>query len=463
MKIRKIVLFTAILFLLGFVTAFINKSSIVMTSKNVNVEHVKASNIDSLISISYQAHMSSIGWMDYVSDGVWAGYTNSSSSRSNRLEAVRFKLNNNSNISGGIRYRVHVSTGYWQNNAYTNPSSNNQYGGWTGYTDGKTSLVDWITPDDKYDGISGSVGISKHMEAIQLELTGDLRNYCYLDYNVHTYYTYYATYGVNASAVLNKNIGITDKYELLTKLPGWDVDSYGDDVADTNWAGTYRCTLPITGFNAMIYMRNIELTIDPNGGKYADTTDKTSSTIEVSSVNDIDTPTKEGYTFTGWDVKHTPVQTMSIESNNYQPAETDIEGILDTSNNTYTAGNMDVLLTANWEANPTSVIVKYVDERTGKEIIGSETISGYVGDNYTTTRKNIEGYNFSRVDGLENGTMSANPIIITYYYKADSFEITTEVKTHKETNVSGEEIDVKGGTISGEGQTPYETVYYKEN
>ena len=463
MKIRKIVLFTAILFLLGFVTAFINKSSIITTSKNVNVEHVKASNIDSLVSISYQAHMSSIGWMDYVSDGVWAGYTNSSSSRSNRLEAVRFKLTNNSNISGGIRYRVHVSTGYWPNNAYTNPNSNNQYGGWTGYTDGKSSLVDWITPGDRYDGISGSVGISKHMEAIQLELTGDLRNYCYLDYNVHTYYTYFATYGVDASAVLNKNIGITDKYELLTKLPGWDIDSYGDDVADTNWAGTYRCTLPITGFNAMIYMRNIELTIDPNGGKYADTTDKTSSTIEVSSVNDIETPTREGYTFTGWDIEHTPVQTMAIESNNYQPAETDIEGNLDTANNTYTAGNMDVLLTANWRANPTSVVVKYVDERTGKEIIKSETISGYVGDDYTTTRKDIEGYNFSRVDGLENGTMGANPITITYYYKADSFEITTEVKTHKETNGNGEEIDVKGGYISGEGQTPYETVYYKEN
>ena len=52
---------------------------------------------------------------------------------------------------------------------------------------------------------------------------------------------------------------------------------------------------------------------------------------------------------------------------------------------------------------------------------------------------------------------------IIYYYTAKQYTITTEVKTHDETDFAGNTIAVKGGSISGEEQTPYETVTINEN
>lgn len=213
------------------------------------------------ISIRYAAHLSNIGWSDYYADGAWAGRTSSSeSSKAYRLEACRFILNNNTGISGELKYRSHVTADWWEGDTFRkNPEY--PYGGWCGYTDGKTAISNWITVNN---GISGSIGACKHMEAIQLELTGDLTNYFYIDYAVHTYYRNFLS-DVDISAIQNSSVGIANKYDLMKKLPGWDVNSYGNVVKDSNFAGTYMCTLPLTGVKAQIKGRKVNLSIHPNG------------------------------------------------------------------------------------------------------------------------------------------------------------------------------------------------------
>lgn len=62
--------------------------------------------------------------------------------------------------------------------------------------------------------------------------------------------------------------------------------------------------------------------------------------------------------------------------------------------------------------------VKYVDEL-GDEIASSDTLTGNIGDNYTTGPKDIPGYTLEKVEGTANGTFTADEQNVTYIYKKD--------------------------------------------
>ena len=61
------------------------------------------------------------------------------------------------------------------------------------------------------------------------------------------------------------------------------------------------------------------------------------------------------------------------------------------------------------------VIVRYVDEQ-GNEIARTETITGKVKDLYETLEKEIENYDFVRVEGEEKGELVEDVIKVTYIY-----------------------------------------------
>lgn len=98
-------------------------------------------------NISYQAHNSSIGWKDYVSDGTQAGITGKN------LEALKIKLIN-SDYSGGVSYSSYVNNTGWQ--SYV--SNNN---------------------------LSGTTGQSKNIEAIKIKLTGTISEHYDIYYSVY--------------------------------------------------------------------------------------------------------------------------------------------------------------------------------------------------------------------------------------------------------------------------------------
>ncbi|MBO5477540.1 MAG: MucBP domain-containing protein [Clostridia bacterium] len=64
------------------------------------------------------------------------------------------------------------------------------------------------------------------------------------------------------------------------------------------------------------------------------------------------------------------------------------------------------------------VIVKYVDEKTGEDIADKEFLGGYVGDEYTTSSKEIEGYELLENKLPENseGKFEEETIEVVYYY-----------------------------------------------
>lgn len=63
------------------------------------------------------------------------------------------------------------------------------------------------------------------------------------------------------------------------------------------------------------------------------------------------------------------------------------------------------------------VTVKYVDETAPTvDISTGQTISGNVGDSYSTQQKTITGYTFKSVQGSKTGTITSTAQTVTYIY-----------------------------------------------
>jgi uncharacterized protein YjdB len=117
-----------------------------------------ASNTALTGAVNYMTHVQTYGDQSYVYDGSVSG----TSGESKRLEGISVKLNNDLlGMSGGVRYITHVQTYGWQGDL--NDSS-------TWKSDGQ---------------LAGTTGESKRLEAIKLELYGDVAEGYDIYYRVH--------------------------------------------------------------------------------------------------------------------------------------------------------------------------------------------------------------------------------------------------------------------------------------
>ena len=95
----------------------------------------------------------------------------------------------------------------------------------------------------------------------------------------------------------------------------------------------------------------------------------------------------------------------------------------------------------------TEVNVKYVDKETGEEIDEPTNIPGHEGDNYTTEPKDVPGYDLIEEPENKDGTMTADPIDVIYYYKRPAkvivnyYDIDTKEKLADEIEITGHQND----------------------
>ena len=95
----------------------------------------------------------------------------------------------------------------------------------------------------------------------------------------------------------------------------------------------------------------------------------------------------------------------------------------------------------------TEVNVKYVDKETGEEIDESTNIPGHEGDDYTTEPKDVPGYDLIEEPENKDGTMTADPINVIYYYKRPAkvivnyYDIDTKEKLADEIEITGHQND----------------------
>ena len=95
----------------------------------------------------------------------------------------------------------------------------------------------------------------------------------------------------------------------------------------------------------------------------------------------------------------------------------------------------------------TEVNVKYVDKETGEEIDESINIQGHEGDDYKTETKDILGYDLVEEPENKNGTMTADPIDVIYYYRRPAkvivnyYDADTKKKLADEVEITGHQGD----------------------
>ena len=95
----------------------------------------------------------------------------------------------------------------------------------------------------------------------------------------------------------------------------------------------------------------------------------------------------------------------------------------------------------------TEVNIKYVDKETGEEIDEPTNIPGHEGDDYTTEPKDVPGYDLVEEPENKDGTMTADPIDVIYYYKRPAkvivnyYDIDTKEKLADEIEIDGHQND----------------------
>ena len=95
----------------------------------------------------------------------------------------------------------------------------------------------------------------------------------------------------------------------------------------------------------------------------------------------------------------------------------------------------------------TEVNVKYVDKETGEEIEEPTNIPGHEGDDYTTEPKDVPEYDLIEEPENKDGTMTADPIDVIYYYKRPAkvivnyYDIDTDEKIAREVELDGHQND----------------------
>lgn len=107
-----------------------------------------------------------------------------------------------------------------------------------------------------------------------------------------------------------------------------------------------------------------------------------------------------------------------IEITNYEYDSSDKENITIVEDNDKNVINLYYIKKKG------NVVIKYIDEDTGKEISSSDTITGNVDDEYTSKSKEIDGYDLTKNSGNTNGKITEKDTTVIYYYKAKVKEVT---------------------------------------
>ena len=131
--------------------------------------------------VQYRSHLQTYGWQNWKNDGDISGTTG----KTKRLESLKLELKNK-DYTGGICYNAHVQTIGWQ--ADPNKSAT------------------W-----KKDGeFCGTTGNAKRLEAIQIELYGEMAEHYDIYYRVHS-----QTYGWMKWAKNGEMAGTTGQHKRI--------------------------------------------------------------------------------------------------------------------------------------------------------------------------------------------------------------------------------------------------------
>ena len=157
--------------------------------------------------VQYRSHLQTYGWQNWKNDGDISGTTG----KTKRLESLKLELKNK-DYTGGICYNAHVQTIGWQ--ADPNKSAT------------------W-----KKDGeFCGTTGNAKRLEAIQIELYGEMAEHYDIYYRVHS-----QTYGWMKWAKNGELAGTTGQHKRIEGIQVVLVKK-GEQAPSDNYKGAVTNT-----------------------------------------------------------------------------------------------------------------------------------------------------------------------------------------------------------------------------
>ena len=157
--------------------------------------------------VQYRSHLQTYGWQNWKNDGDISGTTG----KTKRLESLKLELKNK-DYTGGICYNAHVQTIGWQ--ADPNKSAT------------------W-----KKDGeLCGTTGNAKRLEAIQIELYGEMAEHYDIYYRVHS-----QTYGWMKWAKNGEMAGTTGQHKRIEGIQVVLVKK-GEQAPSDNYKGAVTNT-----------------------------------------------------------------------------------------------------------------------------------------------------------------------------------------------------------------------------
>lgn len=157
--------------------------------------------------VQYRSHLQTYGWQNWKNDGDISGTTG----KTKRLESLKLELKNK-DYTGGICYNAHVQTIGWQ--ADPNKSAT------------------W-----KKDGeFCGTTGNAKRLEAIQIELYGEMAEHYDIYYRVHS-----QTYGWMKWAKNGEMTGTTGQHKRIEGIQVVLVKK-GEQAPSDNYKGAVTNT-----------------------------------------------------------------------------------------------------------------------------------------------------------------------------------------------------------------------------
>ena len=201
-------------------------------------------------TVSYQTHVSNVGWQKAVENGITAGLIG----KTNQIESLRINLDDYESLTGGIEYSTFVDTIGW--NEYVSDGSD-----------------------------SGTTGKGLRIEAIKVRLTGEVSNVYDIFYRVYVPTKGWLGWAKNDEMAGSRNYqyrieGIEIKLvkkgtmnsddnryiETDTAITYKTVSksSWGADVYDGNTSGTTGQSIPLTGLKISL-KSDLEGTIQYQG------------------------------------------------------------------------------------------------------------------------------------------------------------------------------------------------------
>lgn len=143
-------------------------------------------------------------------------------------------------------------------------------------------------------------------------------------------------------------------------------------------------------------------------------------------------------------VTFTPASSYILSKVLINGSEVDISKLNKNGNTySYTFTNNDIRKNINQSINvktlkQCTVTTKYIDENTGKSISSEVSNTVIEGQTYSTSKKDISGYTYSKVVGNTSGTVGTSDIVVTYYYKKN-----TSVEVIHKDKFSGDILDLE--------------------